>query len=346
MQRRQRAEPFEFKPIVETGDIADIYNRAGDQYIRYADGDPEHLFCFEGLHAYADRRVWAILEKKLNELRATGRGAIRILDAGCGPGTWLRRCVTHAYRLGFSQIAARGFDVAEVQIETAPRMTAELAELQGVQLTFEVADLTERLREPDASVDICLCLYSVLSHLPVLTLPQVASEIARVTDGYFLTTVRAIGSAPTAFVSTIEETRHLQLDHARNRCQIELRNGKQMDLSFHLFTAAELRQFFSKDFQVEELQGLDIFHSRFLPDRRWNPPSLANCDPIAAELAAMEEAYARDARFMERAMHLLLVGCRRGPKSAEYSFCSAPIDDAQKRRIVDPTQGETRPRAA
>jgi hypothetical protein len=84
MQRRQRAEPFEFKPNLETRGIANIYNRAGNQYIRYADGDPERLFSFEGLHAYADRHLWAILEKKLNEVRATGRGAIRILDAGAG----------------------------------------------------------------------------------------------------------------------------------------------------------------------------------------------------------------------------------------------------------------------
>jgi hypothetical protein len=40
---------------VVAGDIASLYNRAGGQYLTYADGDPERLFCFEGLHAYADR---------------------------------------------------------------------------------------------------------------------------------------------------------------------------------------------------------------------------------------------------------------------------------------------------
>jgi hypothetical protein len=39
------------------------------------------------LHAYADRQIWNLLEKKLVELRATGARSISILDAGCGPGT-------------------------------------------------------------------------------------------------------------------------------------------------------------------------------------------------------------------------------------------------------------------
>src|SRR4029077_6767471 len=80
-------------------DVAKLYNLAGEQYARYADGDPDRLFSFDGLHGYADRQSWEVLERKLNELRAEGKGAIRILDAGCGPGTWLRRRVAHAPRL-------------------------------------------------------------------------------------------------------------------------------------------------------------------------------------------------------------------------------------------------------
>jgi hypothetical protein len=52
--------------------IADIYNEAGDGYGAYADGDPTRLFAFEGLHAYADRRLWAVLDAKLLGLRASG----------------------------------------------------------------------------------------------------------------------------------------------------------------------------------------------------------------------------------------------------------------------------------
>jgi hypothetical protein len=78
-----------------TEDAARAYNQAADAYLGYADGDPKHLFSFEGHHAYADRQVWSVLDMKLRELRAAGTTSISILDAGCGPGTWLRRLVTH-----------------------------------------------------------------------------------------------------------------------------------------------------------------------------------------------------------------------------------------------------------
>src|ERR1035438_9491516 len=76
-----------------TDDVADVYNQAGDDYASYADGDPSQPFFFDGMHGYADRCVWAVLEKKLTDLRATGASSVRLLDAGCGPGTWLSRLV-------------------------------------------------------------------------------------------------------------------------------------------------------------------------------------------------------------------------------------------------------------
>src|ERR1700724_4548490 len=105
-----------------TDDVANIYNQAGDDYVSYADGDPSQPFAFDGLHAYADRCVWAALETKLAELRATGPSSVRFLDAGCGRGSWLRRLVLHARALGFSSITARGFDIAQAQIKRARLM--------------------------------------------------------------------------------------------------------------------------------------------------------------------------------------------------------------------------------
>jgi hypothetical protein len=54
-----------------------------------------------------------------------------ILDAGCGPGTWLRRVVTHAHRLGFSKITARGFDVALAQVQGCPAVGARSRQTSG-----------------------------------------------------------------------------------------------------------------------------------------------------------------------------------------------------------------------
>jgi SAM-dependent methyltransferase len=318
MHRQAKAKHIDYvTDSTEADAIAEIYSRAGDHYVRYADGDPKRLFSFEGLHAYADRRLWEVLERKLNELRAKGRDAITILDAGCGPGTWLRRCVTHAHRLGFSQIAARGFDVATAQIETARRNATGIAGLSAVDLKFEVADLTNPLPEADSSIDLTLCLYSVLNHLSVSSLPHVAKEFARVTNGHFITTVRAIGSSPTAFVGAMEESRHLRLDHRHNRCEIELCNGRRMEVGFHLFNVNELRRCFCTHFDVEDLRGLDIFHSRFRPDRRWNPPSIGADQDMLKHLAVMEETHACDPHFIEWAMHLMLTArSRAGSVSA------------------------------
>jgi SAM-dependent methyltransferase len=107
--------------------VAAAYNQSGADYITYADGDPTHLFAFGGLHAYADRRIWALLETKLRELRATGASSIGILDAGCGPGTWLRRLVVRARELGFTTITARGFDVARAQVQRARLLARNLS---------------------------------------------------------------------------------------------------------------------------------------------------------------------------------------------------------------------------
>ena len=74
-----------------TGDVADIYNQAGDDYVSYADGDPSQPFAFDGMHAYADRCVWAVLEKKVTDLRASAkliRSSMRVADPVPGYAGW------------------------------------------------------------------------------------------------------------------------------------------------------------------------------------------------------------------------------------------------------------------
>jgi SAM-dependent methyltransferase len=299
-----------------TNNVADIYNQAGDDYAAYADGDPSQPFVFDGMHAYADRCVWEVLEGKLTELRASGATSIRFLDAGCGPGTWLRRLVIRAGALGFSSITARGFDIAEAQIQRAQLAARALSNLPGVDVKFDVADLAERWPESDASVDLTLCLYSALSHLPVARLPDIAKEIARVTSGYFITTVRPVGSTPTAFVDSVANVRRLKQDHDKDRCEIDLSDGRQMVFSFHQFAAAELLNYFTNSFDVEDLRGLDLFHSRFMPDPRWNASFGSSDSELANELARLEKAYAKNPEFINRATHLLLVARRRAVKRA------------------------------
>jgi SAM-dependent methyltransferase len=306
IQRNPRYDRSFGPSVAET--VATVYNRAGQAYITYADGDPQSLFSFDGPHAYADRYLWSVLDAKLTALRATGATSIRLLDAGCGPGTWLRRLVTRAIALEFTHITARGFDVAATQIDAARQMARDLVQIPGVDLSYEVGDLTAPLPEADASVDLTLCLYSVLSHLPSDALPAVAVELARVTRGDFIATVRTIGSTPSIFVDSIEKARHFQYDPAQDLCRVELLDGSRFALRFHLFEAGELQRCFTPHFAIEDLRGLDLFHSRFAPDPRWNPDSLPGDRPCRAELAQLEDVYSHTPAFMERAAHLLLVG--------------------------------------
>jgi SAM-dependent methyltransferase len=150
-----------------TDDVAAIYNQASDEYVSYADGDPSQPFAFDGLHAYADRCVWAALETKLADLRATGASSVRFLDAGCGPGTWLRRLVLRARALGFSSIAARGFDIAEAQVKRARLAARNLSSLPGLNLRFDVANLADRLPESDASVDLTFACTALSAIFPL-----------------------------------------------------------------------------------------------------------------------------------------------------------------------------------
>jgi len=269
------------------------YDQAGNDYLAYADGDARRPFSFDSQYAYADRRVWSVIQAKLVERRKSGAQSIRILDAGCGPGTWLRRIVAHAHELGFTSISARGFDIAEAQVRRARVLSRDVAHLPGVDLSFTVGDLTEPLPEADASVDLGLCLYCVLNHVPAASLADIAAEFARVTSGHFITTVRAIGSTPTIYVDAVDKARQFQQDNGRDRCEVELRDGRCFVVDSHLFSA------------------LDIFHSRFAPDRRWNPASLVSSDQLYQELACLEETFSTDPNFIDRATHLLLVAHRR-----------------------------------
>jgi len=126
---------------------------------------------------------------------------------------------------------------------------------------------------------------------------------------------------PTAFVDSIEKVRRLKQDHVRDRCEIDLSDGRHIAFSFHLFTAVELRNHFASCFDIEDVRGLDLFHSRFMPDPRWNSDSPSGDSQLADELERLEKAYAACAEFMDRATHLLLVASSR--RTAAPAACVA-----------------------
>ena len=112
---------------VQHANVGLDYDRAGERYRAYADGDVEKLYEFDGQYAYGDQEIWRILGSTLNKLRARGRRELSVLDLGCGPGTWLRRTVDWAGKMGFTRITARGVDVAETEVRRARLLSQGLA---------------------------------------------------------------------------------------------------------------------------------------------------------------------------------------------------------------------------
>ena len=295
----------QFKTGNAEAQIAAAYNEAGYRYGKYADGGGRTLFTFDGRHAYGDRKSWETIETKLLGLRARGLKRLRVLDIGCGPGTWLRRVVVRARQIGFEEIIARGVDIAEAQLHRARLLSRGLCELDGVQLTYGFGDLRGEIDAPQA--DICLCLYGVLNHVPVSDLPDVMRRVSALTAGYFIATVRTAGSQPTVYVDEVSAARHFHQDNQINRLDVEFANGRRASFQSHLFARAELERLATQGFDVEEIRGLDLFHSRFASDPRWNPKHTAFTGRLAQELGRLEDRYCCDPGFVDHAAHLLLV---------------------------------------
>ena len=87
-------------------------------------------------------------------------------------------------------------------------------------------------------------------------------------------------------------------------------NGEHIGFTSHLFTSTELDGLFRPHLTQAELFGLDVFHSRFATDRRWNPPGFEGETEFASDLELLERRYACHPYFIDRAAHILLVGGR------------------------------------
>lgn len=290
-----------------TACTAQAYDTAGPAYRIYADGESDRDLGFDGPHSYADAQLWGRIDAALMHLVGDGRRALRLLDAGCGPGTWLWRVVRRARALGFRDIEAYGLDASPAMIDMAKAGASEFAE-PGVQVSFEKADLMAGLAFTDRFFDMTLCLYGVLNHLPASSHEDVAAELCRVTAGTLFLTVRTAGSLPTIYVDTLAHARHFRQDHDADWMDVDLEDGRHLGFTSHLFTNQGLRALFRPHLGELSMSGLDLFHSRFASHPGWNPPALCHEAAFEENLDRLERRYASDPQFIDRATHILLVG--------------------------------------
>ena len=293
---------------------ARAYDALDLRYAVYADG-PDACAAragaetaFDGRYGCADREVWRQIDEILTALVLQGRRSLRVLDVGCGPGTWLRRVVLRAAELGFDRIRVRGFDVSTALCGRAAAVAADLTGLlprDRLGIVIETGDATRPLPEASGTIDLCLCLYGVLNHLPVASLPEVAAELARVTCGHLVVTARAAGSLPTIYVDGLEAAHGFRQDNLHDRLEVDLVDGRHLSLPSHLFRAEELQMLFMPHVLGSTVRGLDLFHGRFRRDPRWNP-DLPGAEAFVAQIDRLERFYACEPGFIDRASHIML----------------------------------------
>lgn len=307
MAIRLRLRPDHAGASASLSDTACAYDTVAAAYLDHAEGKDSGLFEFSGAHGYTDRALWLRLDLMLVRLWTEGRRAIRILDAGCGPGTWLLRLAIRARDLGFSAIDARGIDISPVMIDLA-RSRAGIGKDGHIGLGFEIGNIADALDdEDDGSFDIVLCLNGVLNHLDADERASAAAAMERVCDGEIFVTVYSVGGNPSIYLADAYDVRQFLQDNDKGRLDIDLADGRTLRLPFHLFHANELPRLFSDRVRQDEVAGLDLFHSRFRINPRWNntPGDIRERD---AELDRLEQLCERMTALIDFSSQILFRG--------------------------------------
>lgn len=291
-------------PLTET---ACAYDMVAATYLDHPETHANGPSDPQALRSFTDRALWNRLDAMLVRMRTEGRRAIRILDAGCGPGTWLLRLVIRARDMGFAAIDARGIDLSPAMIDLA-RTRASSVDDAHIGIRFEVGDIVDALDEEDErSFDIVLCLNGVLNHLEPADRSRAAAAMERICDGEIFVTVHSIGGPPSTDLARARDVREFQQDNEKDRLGIDLADGRHLDLPSHLFRAAELPALFSARVRQEELVGLDLFHSRFGSHPRWNPDTL-DSRARNAELDRLEQLCEEMPALIDSAAQVLFHG--------------------------------------
>jgi SAM-dependent methyltransferase len=298
--------------VARSAGIAAAYDHAGDAYGRYADGDGAEEPAAANRFAHADAIVWRAICAAIDELVAAGVSRLRVLDAGCGPGTWIVRIAARAHRLGLS-VEAVGFDIATGQLavaqKKAERLRAGIAD-DRLELAFLCHDLCQVLPWCDGNFHIVLCNYVVLNHLPKRVVSGAIAELCRVSRFCVIATVRAIAGPPTGCIIGLEQLRDYRKDCRRGQLTLRLKDGSEHRLTFNLYSAETLKALFAVRAGSVDLRAIDLFLSRFAPDANWSSKlvtALPGRKDVVRKLKDLEEALCRQPGWIDHGSHILIV---------------------------------------
>ena len=289
---------------------AQAYNQVGEAYGAYADGGDADEGCSRSRFAHADRIVWDSIRKTIYELRERRITGLRILDAGCGPGTWIGRVAAYARRVDLD-IDATGFDIAEGQLDIARRRMARAA---GASANTRVRFLTHNLADPlpwsDGEFHIVLCNYIVLNHVARSALPGAIGELCRVANHRVIATLRAIASPVTACIIGTEHVSQYHHDRRSGELRLVLKDGSEHVLTLNLYSAERLKALFNTRAVIVDLRAVDLFLSRFALDENWTAQAasaLPGRSQVLSSLRDAEEQLCREPAWLDHGTHVLLV---------------------------------------
>jgi SAM-dependent methyltransferase len=310
--------------------VATAYDHVGDEYVCYADGErrDEPSAAEANRFAHADAIVWETVRSAIEQLHSAGVGTLRVLDAGCGPGTWIRRIAAHAHRLGLG-LEAIGVDISEGQLEIARKQVETLEARHSAgrrKIKFLMHDLADPLPWADGHFDIVLCNYVVLNHLPKAALPRVAEELCRVAGYRVIATVRALASPPTGCIIGTEQVREYHQDCDRGELKLVLKDGSEHRLIFNLYSAEMLKRVFSPHAAIVDLRAIDLFLNRFAPDANWTAhlvDGLPGREEVIRRLKEIEEPLCRLPGWVDHGTHVLIIAQPHQTRNG-VRRCSAP----------------------
>ncbi len=302
---------FALAPALRT---ARSYNHVGHDYGQYADGGAVSGQSTSAHSRYeqGDAIVWQEVRQSLDELRRQNVSDVRVLDAGCGPGTWTRKIAGYAQEIGLG-IRIVGVDISTTQLDIAreeQRRARVRSNATTSSVEFQECDLSKPLPWAGGFFNLVLCNYTVLNHVAEDALPATISELCRVSSGNVIATLRAIGSAPTACIIGMEHVREYLYDDDDGELRVTLDDASRHRLIFKMYTAEALGAMFALHAEIRELRAIDIFAGRFADDRKWTSALLQRLPQRRAlldKLEKLEEELCRQPGWIDHGTHVLIV---------------------------------------
>lgn len=286
------------------------YNCFCKEYEIYADGRvTENLFDYENRsHGFADKKTMEKIEQQITKFLNNEKQTLKILDIGCGPGTWLRRIVD---RFGISKgvkIECVGVDISETLLYLAKERFEKYSVKNGgnINMKFQWTDLTETLPFEDNEFDLTLCLYTVLNHIPANKIRTVVKEISRITNGVNITSVKPVGGLPTVYVCDIKDV--INYKQSFDTLSFLHKSGDEWRVCSHLFKRKEIVGLFNNFGKVEECLGLGIFFPRFEFQTDWKTDDgIESYRTLKNEMEKMEMAHWSNPRWVDMANHIMTI---------------------------------------